>query len=111
MRFAAIGRAALPAGSCGVLRRQAPRKRRGLTIGPTASGLEVFFQSLVFASQAGALDLGPPQIFLEAFNAAGLVVDDLLGRTRRRVIWAPRHARVIADRGRKYKSKNVAFEH
>ena len=109
MRLAAVGGAGLPPRSLGVCFRQAARKRRRLTGRPPARHLEFFFQPLVLAPQPVAFDLRALQVLFETLDAPGLIVDDLVGLSRRRIFRASGHAPVMPKPREKYKSNHVEY--
>jgi len=109
MGVAPVRGAGFPARALRMRLRQAARKRRRLPARTAARHLELFFQSLVFASQPVAFDLGPFQIVLEPFDPLRLVFDDLLRVTRRRILGRPRHAIVMPESRAQYKEKPLCL--
>ena len=105
MRLLAVGGAGLPPRSLGVFFRQAAGKRRRLTVRPATRHLEFFFQPLVLAPQPVAFDLRALQVLFETLNAPGLIVDDLVRLSGRRILRASRHATVMPDSRAQYKKE------
>jgi hypothetical protein len=75
----------------------------------TARRLELLFQFLVFAPQALPLGFGAAQILAQPVDLPLLLGDDLMRVTRRRGIVALRHAAVMPDLRKKYKSNHVEY--
>jgi hypothetical protein len=96
-------------GRLGMLLRQATRERRRLTVGAPTRHLELLFQPLVFTPQAVAFDLRALQVLFETLNAPGLIVDDLVRLSGWRILRAPRHAPVMPNPRKKYKSNHVEY--
>jgi hypothetical protein len=86
-----------------MLLRQATRERRRLTVGAPTRHLELLFQPLVFTPQAVAFDLRALQVLFETLNAPGLIVDDLVRLSGRRIFRAPRHGTFMPDSRAQYK--------
>jgi len=103
MRFPAVGSARLATWSLGTFFRQAAGKRRGRPIRPPTRHVECFFQSLVLAPQAVALNFRAQEVFTQLFHLPRLIVDDLPEVGRRRILRAPRHAPVMPDSRAQYK--------
>ena len=110
MGLPAVGATGLPSRPLRVRLRPATRERRGLAIRATPRHLEFFAQAFVFAAQPLAFVLRPHQILAQSVDLSRLIVDDLLGVTRRRrVRRAPRHAPVMPNPRKKYKSNHVEY--
>ena len=106
MRLPAIGGARFAPRPLGLGFRQATRERRRLTIRAPTRHLEFLSQPLVVAAQPLAFVLRPHQILAEAFDLACLIVDDLLGVSRRRrILRAPRHPSGMPDSRAEYKKE------
>lgn len=103
MRVSTVRRSRFATRTLGVRLRQTTRKRGGLPSGMAARSLELFFQAFILAPQAVPLDLRAPQVFLEPFNPARLIVDDLARVVGRRILRAPRHAMLMPDSRVEYK--------
>lgn len=102
MGAATVGTARLAAWPVRIGFRQAPRERRGLSVGAAARGFELFLQPLVLAPQTIAFDFRALQILAEPLDLPRLIVDDL-SRIRRGRVLAPKHAQVMPDPRKKYK--------
>lgn len=109
MGLAPVGGARLAPRPLRILLRQPARKRGRLPIRPAARHVEFFFQPLVLAPQPVTLDLRAQEIFTELFDLPRLIIDDLPGVGRRRVLRAPRHAPVMPDSCAQYKQNPLGL--
>ena len=102
-----------PIGGAGLAARPArsrhhgvPREGRRLAIPRAPRRLEFAFQSVVFPPQPLSLRFRPPQVLAQPLDLPMLLLDDLLTVTRR-VVRGRRHAIVMPDPRKEYKSKRV----
>jgi hypothetical protein len=82
-----------------------------LPVHRAARRLELVLQFLVFAPQPLPLGLRSPEVLFELRDPARLVLNDLLRVSRRRGLFALRHAAVMPNPDSKYKQKMPGRTH